>query len=174
MAISFYDVSVASFLQTLGGVATVLEQGAEHASANDVALDELVQARLLDDMWPLRDQVFSVAHHSLGAIQGVERGEFSPPELDPDLDYPALQQLIGNTIAALQEYDQDRVNALENNPVLFKTQRFELPFAGGADFVSSFSLPNFYFHATTAYGLLRMRGTPIGKLHYMGPLRGQS
>ena len=173
MSISFYDISVASYLQTLGGVAGFLDKGAEHAAASGADANEIVGARLSDDMWPFRDQIFSVTHHSLGCIRGIENGLFQPPELDPTLDYAGCQQLVADTIAALQGYGRDEVDALADKPMQFKASRFELSFATAADFVASFSLPNFYFHATTAYDLLRMRGTPIGKLNYMGQLRVQ-
>ena len=173
MTIAFYEFSVGSFLQILGGVAGTLEKGAEHAEASGVDVDEIVEARLSDDMWPFRDQIFSVSHHSLGCIRGVENGLFQPPELDPTLSYTGCQQLIADTIATLQSYSPEQIEALAAQPVQFKASRFELSFATAAEFVASFSLPNFYFHAATAYDLLRMRGTPLGKLNFMGQMRVQ-
>ena len=74
MAISLYDVSVTSFLQTLGGVAGFLDKGLAHCKATGVDLNELVETRLQPDMLPFRFQVIAVAHHSLGAIEGVQAG----------------------------------------------------------------------------------------------------
>src|SRR5690606_32164317 len=78
MAISLYDVSVASFLQTLGGVAGFLERGLAHCQDNNIDPQEIVQARMCPDMLDFRFQIISVAHHSLGAIEGVKAGVFSP------------------------------------------------------------------------------------------------
>ena len=71
MAISLYDISVASFLQTLGGVAGFLDKGLSHCETAGIDLNELVETRLRPDMLPFRFQVIAVAHHSLGAIEGV-------------------------------------------------------------------------------------------------------
>jgi len=72
MAISLYDVSVRCFLQTLGAVAGFLERGHAHLTANGVDPNEFVETRLYPDMLPFRFQIISVAHHSLGAIEGAK------------------------------------------------------------------------------------------------------
>ena len=170
MAISLYDISVASSLQVLGGVAGALDKGAAHCTENDIDLAEVAGTRLVPDMWSFRDQIYSVMHHSLGSIKGVESGAFSPPDLDPEMDYAGCQALIASAIEMLGGYTREQVNAWEDNDVLFSLGRFELPFKA-PEFVLSFSHPNLYFHATTAYDMLRMKGTPIGKMDFMGPLR---
>ena len=91
MAISLYDLSVASFLQTLGGVAGFLQRGLDHCRDNNTDPSEIVETRLYGDMLPFRFQIVSVAHHSLGAIEGVQRGQFAPPGETPPHDYAALQ-----------------------------------------------------------------------------------
>ena len=93
MAISLYDLSVASFLQALGGANIFLERGAAHCKANNIDLDTVVEARLYPDMLPFRFQVLAIAHHSLGAIEGVKKGVFSPPP-GQELNYQGLQMLI--------------------------------------------------------------------------------
>ena len=65
---------------------------------------------------------------------------------------------------------KDEINALSGKAMLFKMGDFELPFTA-EDFVQSFSLPNFYFHVTTAYDILRMKGAPLGKLDFLGKIR---
>ncbi len=74
MTISLYDISVASYLQTLNSMIGVLEKGADYAKDNDFDLTHVVEAKLRDDMLPFRFQVISVMHHSLGAIKGIEAG----------------------------------------------------------------------------------------------------
>ncbi|MEX2488432.1 MAG: DUF1993 domain-containing protein [Pseudomonadales bacterium] len=170
MAISLYDISVATYDQVLGGVTTFLEKGAAHCNENNIDLGDIVETRLYADMLPFRFQIVSVAHHSLGAIKGIEAGKFSPPDADSDLDYAGLQNLITETHNEIKTIQRETVEGFEGKEVLFQIGDRELPFTA-ENFVMSFSLPNLYFHAATAYDMLRMKGTPIGKRHYMGRLR---
>ena len=173
MAISLYDLSVANYLQTLGAVGSFLEKGLAHFTANNVDLGEIVETRLFPDMLPFSFQLRSVAHHSLGAIEGVKKGLFQPPPQAPAYDYRGLQQLVAEAQEALQKVTPAEVNALEGKDVVFQLRDFKLPFTAEG-FLLSFSLPNFYFHATTAYDILRMKGVPIGKRDYMGQMRLRS
>ena len=170
MAISFYDLSVATYLQILRSVAGILDKAAAHARDSDLDLAAIVEAKLRDDMLPFRFQVVSVWHHSLGAINGVREGSFSPPPSLPDLDYAALQGLVTEAIEGLEKLTREEVEALEGKPMKFVTQSVEIPFTS-ENFILSFSLPNFYFHATTTYDMLRMAGVPLGKMDFLGNLR---
>lgn len=170
MAISLYDVSVASFLQTLGGVAGFLDRGLAHCQDNGVDPNEIVQSRMCPDMFDFRFQVASVAHHSLGAIEGVKAGVFSPGGDQSAQDYAGLQKTIADAIAGLEALTPEEVNGFEGKEVAFEFRGARIPFTA-ENFLMSFSLPNFHFHATTAYDLLRSRGVPIGKRDYMGALR---
>jgi hypothetical protein len=169
MAIPLYDLSVSSYLQTLGAIIGILEKGRTHFTANGVDLESIVETRLFPDMLPLRFQVQSVAHHSLGAIEGAKKGSFEPPP-PATHDYRGLQQLVADAQAALQKLTPAEVNALEGRDVVFQLRDFKLPFTAEG-FLLSFSLPNFYFHATTAYDILRTKGVPLGKRDYMGQMR---
>ena len=142
-----------------------MAKGRAHCEANGLDLDEIVAMRLIEDMLPFRFQVISIAHHSLGAIQGVEAGLFRPPQMS-ELDYGGLEKLIADARSGLAEYSQETIDGLADNDLTFRLGRMSLPFTG-KDFLLSFSLPNFYFHATTAYDMLRMKGTPIGKRDFM-------
>ena len=170
MAISIYDLSVGSYLQTLGGIASVLQKGADYAAENDLDLEEVVETRLHPDMLPFRFQVISVFHHSLGAINGIKEGIFTPPPSMPDLDYAGLKALVEDASTELQAMSNEGVNALEGKAMMFKAGKFEVPFTA-ENFLLSFSLPNFYFHATTTYDILRMAGVPLGKMDILGQLR---
>jgi len=173
MSLSFYDVSVASYLQTLGAVSGFLTKAREHFEKDGTDVDAIVETRLIEDMLPFRFQIISVAHHSLGAIQAIEAGKFGPPAGVPDLDYAGLEKLLADARAGLEAYDRDAIEALADKDVSFKLGDFELPFIG-QNFVLSFSFPNFYFHAATAYDILRMKGAPIGKRDFMGVPRIKS
>ena len=170
MAISLYDVSVASFLQTLGGVAGFLERGLTHCQDNNIDPQEIVQARMCPDMLDFRFQIISVAHHSLGAIEGVKAGVFSPGGDQNAKDYAGLQKLIADAIAGLKALTPEEINAFEGKDMAFAFGDRKMPFTA-ENFLMSFSTPNLHFHATTAYDILRSRGVPLGKRDYMGPLR---
>lgn len=170
MALSLYDVSVSSFLQVLGGVAGFLERGAGHCNANNIALREVVETRLYPDMFPFSFQIASVAHHSLGAMRGVQAGVFRPPAGVPALDYAGLQSLVVEARAELQKLSREAVDGLEGRDVIFQLGERSMPFTAEG-FLLSFSLPNLHFHATTAYDILRMKGVPLGKRDYLGQPR---
>jgi uncharacterized protein len=170
MAISLYDSSVACFLQTLGGVEGFLGRGLAHCKEKNIDPNEIVETRLFPDMLPFRYQVLAVAGHSIGAIRGVKQGLFSPATEMPPLDYAGLQKVITDAREALQQFAPADVEALEGKDVLFQIRDIKMPFKAEG-FLLSFSLPNFHFHATTAYDILRMKGVPLGKRDYMGKLR---
>ena len=170
MAISLYDLSVASYLQSLGAVTKLLEKARAHCHDNAIDLNEIVETRLFPDMLPFRFQLVSVAHHSLGAIRGIEAGVFRPPPSVPDLDYAGLQQHLADARAELEKLDRKDVDGLEGRDVVFEIGDRKVPFTA-ENFVMTFSLPNLYFHAATAYDILRMKGVPLGKRDFMGQLR---
>jgi uncharacterized protein len=170
MAISLYDASVACFLQTLGGVDGFLSRGLAHCHERNIDPNEIVETRLFSDMLPFRYQILAIASHSIGAMRGVKQGLFSPATEMPPLDYAGLQKVITDATEALQQLAPADVNALEGKDVLFQVRDIKLPFKAEG-FLLSFSLPNFHFHATTAYDILRMKGVQIGKRDYMGKMR---
>ena len=170
MNLSFYDCSVASFLQTLGGVKNAMERGVSCASESGLDLEALVNFSLHEDMLPFSFQVISVWHHSLGAMKGLSAGLFEPPPKLGDLSYVELMGLVDEAIDFCSGLDASVVNELGGRPMLFKMGKMELPFTTKS-FLLSFSLPNFYFHATTTYSILRHHGVPLGKLDYLGNLR---
>ena len=170
MSLSFYDCSVASFLQTLGGVKNAMERGAATAADSALDLEALVNFRLHEDMLPFSFQVVSVWHHSLGAMKGLSAGLFEPPPKLGELSYSDLLGLVDDAIAYCAELEETAVNELGGRPMLFKIGKTELPFTTES-FLLSFSLPNFYFHATTTYSILRHHGVPLGKMDYLGSLR---
>jgi hypothetical protein len=169
MAISLYDMTVQSYLQTLGGVAGFMERGLKHCGDTGIDPHEIITTRLYADMLPFSYQINAVVGHSLGAIEGVKAGVVSPP-MKVEGDYASLQKLIANTITTLQQISPAEINALEGKDVVFAMGDMKLPFTAENYFLS-FALPNFHFHATTAYDILRTKGVSLGKRHYLGALR---
>ncbi len=173
MTISMHEISVVSYLQTLGAVAGYLDKGLAHCREQGIDPGEIVETRLYPDMLPFRFQIQSVVHHSAGAIEGIRSGKFSPPRDLPAHDYQALQALVAQARQTLQSVTPELVNGHEGSEVIFEFRDRKLPFTA-LGFLTSFSLPNFYFHATTAYDILRSRGVPVGKRDFLGQLRLKS
>ena len=173
MAFSLYDATVANYLQTVGAVAGFLDRGGAHYVDNNMDPNDLVETRLFADMLPLKFQVLAVAHHSVGAIEGVKAGLFGAPTDMPGIDYAGLRKVVADAQAALKKYTPADVNGLAGKDVTFKIRDFVLPFTAEG-FLMSFSLPNFHFHATTAYDILRTKGVPLGKRDYLGAMRMKS
>ncbi|MAW98454.1 MAG: hypothetical protein CMN72_02165 [Sphingomonas sp.] len=168
MSTSFYDLTVGTYLRTATAVAGILQKGADHFAAEGIDPVEVVATRLYPDMANFHFQVTSVTHHSIGAVRGFESGEFRPPRYD-DCDYAALQAMTTETLEALQSKSRDEIDALAEGKVVFKMGSTKIPFTA-QNFALSFSLPNFYFHATTAYDILRMKGVKLGKMDFLGAM----
>ena len=173
MAISFYEASVDTYLQIMPAISGVLDKGLAHAKETDIDPKEIVETRLAPDMLPFRFQIHSVVHHSKGAIEGMKTGKFGPPSNLPEHDYAGLQSYLAEAISSLKAMSEAEVNALENNEVIFEIRGMKMPFTAKG-FLFSFSLPNFYFHASTAYDILRHKGTKIGKRDFMGAMNMKS
>ena len=169
MAFSLYDATVANHLQILGAVGSFLDKSLAHFREKGIDPAEVVETRLAPDMLPLRFQIVSVAHHSRGAMEAAKNGVFVPPSGKPDLDYAALRALVAEARNELAALTPEAVNALIGREVTFKIGDRVLPFTAEG-FLMSFSLPNFFFHATTAYDILRHKGAPLGKRDFMGRL----
>ena len=171
MAISLYDASVLSYLQILDAANGFLQKARDWAQANGVDPEELVEARLVGDMHPFRFQVQQVAFHSAGAIEAMRSGVLSFGAPRPQHDYAGLQALVADAAAELRALSPAEVNAFEGKPVAFRVPGKDDRVFTAEGFLLSFSLPNFHFHATTAYDILRVKGAPVGKMDFMGALR---
>jgi uncharacterized protein len=170
MAISLYDASVGNYEQTLGALCGILDRGLAHCRDNNIDPEEIVETRLFTDMAPFRFQIQSVVHHSIGTLEAFKSGTFSPSSDRTAHDYAALQTLVKETRDALRKLTPEDVNGHEGADVVFQFRDFKMLFTA-ENFLLSFSLPNFHFHATTAYDILRSKGVPLGKRDYMGTLR---
>jgi uncharacterized protein len=168
MSFSLYDALIPTFQQTLGAVVGLVDKAEAYCAENPAA--DLIQARLHPDMLPFSYQVKSAAAHSFGAIEGVRRGVFSPDMSPPPESFAALKQALAAATAGLAALGAQEVNGFVGRDMRFEMRGRAMDFTA-ENFLLSFSLPNFYFHATTAYAILRHRGLPLGKRDFMGPLR---
>lgn len=166
MPLSLHAAVVPSWLQILGSGLGWLDKGT--AALGDA---DLVEARLIDDMLPFAYQVKAMAVHSQGAIEAVRQGVFTPKFGDP---LPAtaaeLRALLDGAIAMLGSVDADELESFVDRPMRFEIGEKRLDFTAD-EFLLTFSQPNFYFHASMAYAILRAKGVAVGKLDYLGKLR---
>jgi uncharacterized protein len=170
MAFSLYAATIPSYQQILGAVSGLLATAEAFCSEKGIAHEQIIQARLAEDMQPFAYQVKSTAVHSLGAIEGVRRGVFSPDVTTPPETFTALKARIADTLAALEVIQPAEVDAFVGRDMRFASGDRRLDFTA-ENFLLSFSQPNFYFHATTTYDILRWKGVRIGKRNFVGKLR---
>jgi hypothetical protein len=170
MSFSLYAAIVPSFRQILGAVSGLLVKAETHCTDKGMPPQELIHARLAPDMLPFAYQIKSTAVHSLGAIEGVRKGLFTPDMTPPPETFAALTARITDTLAALERIEPAEINAFIGRDMRFSIRDRHMDFVA-EDFLLSFSQPNFYFHATTAYDILRSQGVPLGKRDFLGALR---
>jgi hypothetical protein len=167
MPFSLYDAVIPSNLQILGAVDALLDKAAAFCAERGKAEAELIEARLAPDMLPFGYQVKSCAVHSIGGIEGVRAGTFSPDRSAWPTDFAGLRTVLQAAVANLNAIDRDAFDALADIDMQIELGETKLPFTG-ANFLLSFSQPNFYFHATTAYAILRAQGVKVGKRDFIG------
>ena len=167
MTLSLYNATVPSFQQILSSVAGLLDKAEAFCAENGMDPAALVDTRLTDDMLPFGYQVKSVSTHSIKAIEGVRAGVFSPDMNPWPKDLAGLKAQIAETTTAINGLTPDEINGFVGKDAAFVFGERRMPF-NAEDFLLSFTMPNFYFHATAAYAIMRWKGVKIGKLDYMG------
>ena len=170
MSIKINQASLETYKQILPAALQILNKAKAHFEETGTDLEDIVQARLYEDMAPFSFQVFSIVHHSVGALNALKSGEFGPPNMPENLDFAALHSLLEEAVNDLKNFSANEVDACSEQEVLFKMGSIEWPFSADS-FILSFSLPNFYFHVTTMYDMLRMRGVSVGKLDFIGKMQ---
>lgn len=185
MTISLYDLSVPTFLQTSRAMSAVLARAARHCDETGTDPDDFVTARLHPDMAPFHFQIESLRNHSVWGLEAVRTGVFSsPPLAGAASSFADLRAMVDEGIAALEALDPVEVNGWsgkdleidvfrpvdEQNACTSAWAPRRLRFTPET-YLLTYALPNFYFHAVTAYDILRARGVPIGKGDYEGRLR---
>jgi uncharacterized protein len=170
MGISLHAAFVPSCRQLLVSMARLIDKAEAFCADRKLAPADILEARLADDMHPFAYQVKSTVVHSIGAIEGVRRGSFAP-DTRPLLDnFADLKALVEETIAALDAVDPAEVEGFIGRDVRFVAGDRSMEFVA-EQFLLSFSQPNFYFHAATAYDILRWKGLSIGKRDFNGRVR---
>lgn len=173
MPISLYDAFVPSVRQVLGAVQGLLVKAESWCADAGHSEADIVNARLHETMAPFQFQIRSVAQHSFGAIQGVRAGLFDAMSGDMPDSLSGMKALLAAADQGLAEVTPDEMEGFIGKDTLFELRDMKIPFVA-ENFLLSFSQPNFYFHASTAYDILRAKGLPLGKRDFLGQLRMKS
>jgi hypothetical protein len=168
-ATSLYDLSIPSFLQTVRVVGGFLDRAAKHCAETGADPDDFVQSRLFDNMAPFHFQIEAASHHPVWDWR-PSRQACSPPALLGPVPFADLRAMISRAETALEAFTLDEVNGWAGKDLDLQIGPRRLAFTPET-FILSFALPNFHFHAVTAYDILRTRGVPLGKSDYEGQLR---
>lgn len=166
MAISMYRASIPVFARALDNLANNLRKGETHAKYKAADPDSLLQQRLIFDMLPLVKQVqiaCDTAAQSAARLAGVEAKHFP----DTETTLADAYKRIEATNAYLHSFKPEQIDGCEGRTITMKMRSREATF-NGLDYLFNFALPNFYFHCTTAYDILRVAGADIGKRDYLG------
>ena len=167
MSLSLHAAFVPSALQIVGGVRALIDKAESHARDNGLEDAELIDAALAEDMWTLPWHVRACWVHTKLALDLAPTGEFSPDFTDVPASWDAMRAMADEAIAALKAADADALAAIAENElhfVLGGTRRMSFTVA---NFLLSFSQPNYYFHATTFYDILRMKGLTLSKRDFL-------
>jgi hypothetical protein len=162
MSFTIYDASIPPMIRTLENLSKILDKAV--AQTKDV--DALLAARLAPDMHPFPRQIQIASDAAKGC--GARLAEMEAPSMpDTETTFPELKARIQKTIDFLKSIPAEKIVGAEDRTITIKSpnRTFEMK---GREFVTGFALPNFYFHVTTAYGLLRSKGIEIGKMDYLG------
>lgn len=169
MNFSLHAATVRPMLQVLGSVTHLVRKAETYCTEQGVPEREIIAARLAPDMLPFTYQVKSTAEHSLGALNAVREG-FATPSLEaPPKTFAGLLEKLELARAGLAALTPAEVDAFVGKDVIFEFKTVRREFVA-ENYLMSYVLPNFYFHAVTAYDLLRARGLAIGKTDFLGQL----
>ena len=166
MTISMYDASVPQFKKMLGNLSAILKKAEAHSTTKKIDEKVVLESRLSLDMFALTKQVqiaCDQAKNGLARLAGVE-----PPKIaDQEASFQELQERIARTIAFVDSLTPEQLNTSTNKEIKFSIREWKFEFIGD-QYLLTWIIPNFYFHITTAYNILRHHGVEIGKTDYLG------
>lgn len=166
MQASMYTLSVPVFVKTLGNLSAILAKGAAFAEQKKIDPAVLLSMRLAPDMFPLTTQVRIAGDFAKGTAARLAGDE--PPKFeDNETTFAELQARIERTIAFVQSVDPARFEGAESRTVTMTLRGEKVNFQGLL-YLAHVALPNFFFHATTAYAILRHAGVELGKRDFIG------
>jgi hypothetical protein len=169
MSVSLYDVSVPIFTLGLTNLSAILDKAAAHADARKVDSKTLPQVRLIADMLPLSAQVQIACDTAKGAtarLAGIEIPKYE----DTEATIPELKARVAKTLDFLKSVKPEQFQGAETRDIVLTFPQTTLKFKG-LNYLTNYALPNFFFHMTMAYALLRKNGVELGKRDFLGPIQ---
>ena len=166
MAISMYQVSIPRFTHMLRNLDAILEKAHGYAESRKIDPATLPAARLFPDMLPLTSQV-RIACDTANGVAVRLAGATAPTFEDNEKTIADLRARIGKTIGFLSTVEASQVDGTEDKDVMVRVAGQDMPYKG-MQYLLARAIPNFYFHVTTAYDILRHNGVEVGKRDYLG------
>jgi hypothetical protein len=166
MTISLHAMSVPIFAKTLGNLVAILDKANAHAQARKIDPAVLLGARLFPDMFPLMRQIQLASDFAKGSVARLA-GQEPPKYEDNETTIEQLQARIHRTIEYLRGFDTQAFESAETREISLKIRDTVQKYAGLV-YLAHIALPNFFFHATTAYDILRHNGVELGKRDFIG------
>ncbi len=169
MAISMYTASIPVFIKLLGNLETIVDKAIAHAAARKLDDAALPESRLFPDMFTFAPQIRVATDMSKGAgarLAGVEIPKFE----DNEKTLPELKARLRKAIDFLKTLTPTQIDGTEDKAITLTVGGNTMNFKG-LDYLLYWALPNFYFHVTTAYNLLRHNGVEIGKMDFLGKVQ---
>jgi hypothetical protein len=167
MSVSLYDVSIPVLTLSLSNLAAILDKAASHAESKKVDPKVFPQARLIVDMLPLSSQIQIACDSAKGAaarLAGVE----VPKHEDTEATLTELKARVAKTLEFIKTLKPEQFQGAETREIVLQFPQTTLKFTG-LNYLTNFVLPNFFFHVTMAYALLRKNGVELGKRDFLGP-----
>ena len=169
MTVSIYDVSIPSLVRGLTNLSNILDKGAHYAAARKFDSATLLHARLFPDMHPLVKQVQIACDTAKGAAARLAKLE-NPKHEDNEASFADLSARIQKTLDFVKSATPVAMAGAESRQIVLQFPTNTLTFTG-LDYLTHFVLPNFYFHISVAYALLRNNGVEVGKRDFLGAIQ---
>jgi uncharacterized protein len=166
MSVNLYDFTIPIFIRTLNNLDACLKKGEEWAKEKGISVDELCEAHLIEDMRPLAFQIQVASNTAKNTVNRVA-GTTAVPMEDNETTMAQLHERIQRTLEVLKVTQREEFEGKHDATVHIKNSRVEREMTA-VQYLQNFALPNFFFHITTAYGILRAKGVPLGKADYLG------
>ena len=168
MQMSMYQASAPVFTKMLTNLAGILDKAQAHAEAKKFDPTVLLDSRLSPDMLPFTKQIHIATDFARGCIARLA-GQEPPKFEDNERSFAELKTRIERSIAAIKEYGPAQIDGSENREINIKMGGQPKTFTG-QKYLQEIIMPNFFFHVTTAYALLRHNGVELGKKDFVGPV----
>jgi len=169
MSVSLYEVSIPIFTLSLNNLAAILDKAAGHAEAKKVDPKVLPATRLIADMLPLSSQIQIACDTAKGAAARLA-GVDVPKHEDTEATIAELKARVDKTLAFIKSVKPEQLTNAETREIVLQFPQTTMKFTG-LNYLTNFVLPNFFFHMTMAYALLRKNGVELGKRDFLGPIQ---